>query len=67
MQSKPWYQSKIVWLGILTTLLGVFPLVNEYVKIVAPAAVIVVDATLVLVAGIVTAVIRIWFTDTAIG
>jgi hypothetical protein len=61
--AKKWYQSKVVWLGVLTTLLGVFPLINEYVKVIAPAALITVEASLTLIAGIVTVILRIWFTD----
>jgi hypothetical protein len=66
MNTIKWYQSKLVWLGLLTTLLGVFPLVNEYVKIIAPAALVTVEASLTLVAGIVTVILRVWFTNTQI-
>lgn len=66
MDTKKWYQSKLVWLGVLTTLLGIFPLVNVYIHAVAPGAELVVEATGAFLAGIITVVLRIWFTDTGI-
>jgi antibiotic biosynthesis monooxygenase (ABM) superfamily enzyme len=63
---KPWYQSKLVWTGVLTTILGIAPLVATYVKLISPGAAMIADATVVLVSGIVTVILRVWFTDTAI-
>jgi len=60
---KPWYQSKIVWLGVITTLMGVLPLVAGFIdtqSVNDPAA------WITLVIGILTVVSRVWFTDTQI-
>jgi hypothetical protein len=66
MDTKKWYQSKLVWTGVLTTVLGILPLVATYVKLIAPTTALIVDGTVVLISGIATVVIRVWFTDTAI-
>lgn len=56
---KAWYTSKLFWLGILTTVLGVVPILTELASqtSVTPAAV----GT--AVTGIVMVIVRIWFTD----
>lgn len=66
MVTIPWYSSKIVWLGVISTLLGIIPLVNELVRVVAPGAIVTVDAVLALIAGVATVVARIWFTNSNI-
>jgi uncharacterized membrane-anchored protein len=62
MHMKKWYQSKLVWLGIIMTLSGLLPFVSELVKTqpVTPEAVV------AFVGGILTVILRVWFTDTAI-
>ena len=57
MQSIPWYKSKIIWLGILTTLAGILPLVGSLLAqtTIAPA-----DFA-ALVSGILTVIMRAWF------
>ena len=62
MQTKAWYQSKIVWLGILTTILGVVPILVELAKAYNIDAVAVGTAII----GILTVIVRIWLTDTGI-
>jgi len=62
MQPIKWYQSKIVWAGIVVTILGILPIVNIFVKVIAPTASIVIDAVGALIAGILTVIWRIWFT-----
>jgi hypothetical protein len=62
MATKPWYQSKIIWLGVLMTLLGVVPLVNSLLQKGVPAPTDFVE----LAGGILTVILRVWFTDTAI-
>jgi hypothetical protein len=59
---KAWYQSKLVWLGIILTISGALPFVSELVKVqpITPEAVI------ALVGGILTVILRVWFTDTEI-
>ena len=65
--TKPWYASKVVWMGVITTLLGVLPLVNVYANVVAPQTVTIVAGTGALISGILTVILRVWFTDTAVG
>jgi hypothetical protein len=55
---KKWYQSKMVWLGIITTLIGALGLVSDLLgkPTVSPQ-----DITLLL-SGILGIVLRVWFT-----
>jgi len=57
--TKPWYQSKVFWLGVITTLLGVIPIVTELASqtSVNPAA---LGTALT---GILVVIVRVWFTD----
>jgi len=66
INTKPWYKSKIVWAGVVVTLLGIFPLVNIFVRAVAPQVVSLTEAIIALVAGILTVIWRIWFTDSQV-
>ncbi len=61
---KPFYLSKLVWLGIIQTVLGALAVVSEFLqsgKPIDPLGII------LIVSGILTAVLRIWFTDTPVG
>jgi hypothetical protein len=53
---KNWYESKLVWMGVLTALLGIIPLVQEMISK-GP-----VDATalLTLLSGVIVVVLRVW-------
>lgn len=59
---KAWYQSKVFWLGTITTLLGIIPIVTELAAQTAltPAA---IGTALT---GILIVVVRVWFTDSAV-
>ena len=59
---KKWYLSKIVGLGIITTAIGVIPLIAEFLEagIFSPAAVGTV------ITGVLIIVSRIWFTTESI-
>lgn len=62
MDEKPWYKSKLVWLGIVQFGLGSLGVLWEFLErgdFSAPAVV-------VLFSGILTVVLRVWFTDTTI-
>jgi len=59
MESKKWYQSKLVWLGILQTLIGSLGLVAELLQ----KAVIQPFDLVFLFSGILTIVIRVFFTN----
>ena len=55
---KKWYQSKMVWLGIITTLIGALSLVSDLLNkpTVSPQDII------LLLSGILGIVLRVWFT-----
>jgi hypothetical protein len=55
---KEWYQSKIVWLNILTTIV----LMAEFVGQVQPEL---LSAT-ITISGLLNIVLRVWFTNTEI-
>jgi len=62
MTAKAWFASKVVWLGIITTLLGVIPIVTELASqtAITPAA---VGTALT---GILIVIVRVWFTDSPV-
>ena len=62
MESKKWYQSKLIWLGIIQTLIGILGLVADFLN----ASNFTSADFVVLVSGALTVVLRYWFTDTPI-
>ena len=61
METKAWWKSKIVWLGILQTLTGSLAVVQDYLS----RGEVLGSQGLVLIAtGILTVLMRVWFTDT---
>lgn len=59
---KPWYTSKLVWLGIISTLIGALQLVAS---LLAQSTITSSDITLLIV-GILGVILRVWFTDAEI-
>jgi hypothetical protein len=59
---KPLVISKTVWLNIIMVALGALPLVGAYMKIIVPQTALIVDSTVILIAGILNLVLRIFFT-----
>lgn len=59
---KKWYQSKFVWLGIVQTLIGALGVLAEFLQKsdFSPFAVT------ILFSGILTVIVRVWFTQTQI-
>lgn len=59
---KSWYESKLVWLGVIQTLLGSLGVLYEFLERgdFSPAAVV------LSVSGILTVIMRVWFTSTVI-
>jgi hypothetical protein len=57
MQTIPWYKSKIVWLGVITTVAGILPLVSSLLSqtAIAPADFV------ALFSGVLTVILRVWF------
>jgi hypothetical protein len=66
MGTKTALQSKIVWAGLLSTLLAVLPIIAVFLKAVVPQWAVITDEALAMVTGILTVVWRIWFTNTTI-
>jgi hypothetical protein len=60
---KPFYLSKLVWLGIVQTLLGALTVIADFMqsgKAFDPLGIV------LIVSGILTVVLRIWFTNVPI-
>lgn len=60
---KKWYESKLVWLGVIQSLIGMLAVLGEYLSKgdFSPVAVV------TLVSGFLTVILRVWFTNTVIG
>jgi hypothetical protein len=56
MAMKNWYESKLVWMGVLTALLGIIPLVQEMVS----KGPVDFTAVLTLLSGVIVVVLRVW-------
>jgi len=56
---KKWYESKLVWLGVLQTLIGILGLVADFLDVGNFTA----AGIVVLFSGVLTIVLRVWFTD----
>lgn len=55
METKKWYTSKMIWLGFLTALLGIIPLVQELLSQTEITSV----AILTTVSGIIMVILRV--------
>ena len=62
MQIK-WWQSKVTWAGIVTTLLGILPVLAVFLKLIEPVWAITIDGALVMLTGVLTVIWRVWFTS----
>jgi hypothetical protein len=56
--------SKIVWLGIIQTLIGALLEISDYLSTGKPFDAL---GIILIVIGILTVILRVWFTDTPIG
>lgn len=59
---KAWYQSKVFWLGVITTLLGAIPIISDLASQTAITPAMIFTA----LTGILIVVVRVWFTDSAV-
>lgn len=59
---KAWYQSKLVWLGIVQTLIGSLGLLADYLANGAYTP----EQVVLLFSGILTVILRVWFTNTQV-
>lgn len=62
LQFKNFWESKIFWIGILSSLIAIGNLVAEFLQVGVFSA----DSFVLLFVGVLTIVLRIWFTETAI-
>lgn len=59
---KKWYKSKTVWLGVITTLIGVLGLVSDLLG----KATITPQDVVLLFSGVLGVILRVWFTTAPI-
>lgn len=63
MDTKKFYESKLFWLGIVQTLLGALAVISEFLQSGKPFDPL---AVVLIVSGVLTVILRVWFTDTPI-
>ena len=56
---KSWYQSKILWVNAITTVVAILALVADFPLLTEAAKLYVI-----LGSGILNAILRVWFTET---
>ena len=59
---KAWYESKTLWLNVITALIAVLTLLQDN-PVIPPVA----QPYILLVVGVLNVVLRVWFTDQPIG
>jgi hypothetical protein len=59
VQTKKWYESKTVWLNVITTAVGILTLLSESL----PEE---YTAVILTIIGALNVVLRVWFTNTAV-
>lgn len=57
---KPFYLSKLVWLGIVQTLLGSLSVIASFLQSGKPLDPL---GIVLIVSGILTVILRVWFTE----
>jgi len=62
METKKWWESKIVWLGIIETLIGVLQIVQQQIEVGSLNGAGVVN----ILIGALTIIMRVWFTNKVI-
>jgi len=62
MEGKEFWKSKLFWLGIIQTLIAVLGLIADWLE----AGNYTEPSVIMLVSGILTIVLRIWFTDSPV-
>jgi hypothetical protein len=58
VETKPWYLSKTVWVGLLTVLVGAMPFVAEFLKVITPDQAAPIAAFVTMALGVLGIVIR---------
>ncbi len=64
MDNKAWYLSKLVWLGVIQTVLGALTVVYDFLQ---SGKQLDAAGVILIVTGVLEIVIRIWFTNTNLG
>lgn len=62
LEFKNFWESKIFWVGMLSSLIAIGNLVAEFLQ----AEIFSADSFVLLFVGVMTIVLRVWFTETAI-
>lgn len=57
---KKWYESKLLWIGVLTSAVGILEVLTVWLE----AAQFQPQDFTMLIVGVLTVVMRVWFTDT---
>jgi Na+-translocating ferredoxin:NAD+ oxidoreductase RnfG subunit len=58
----PWYKSKVVWAGVVQTLIGILGILAELLA----KATITPDAVVLAVSGALVVIFRIWFSPNVV-
>ena len=59
MDSKPWYQSKVIWLGVATVLVGIVPLAVQLAQAISPDNVTIETAVGAFLVGVLNIILRV--------
>lgn len=62
METKKWFESKIVWVGLINTVIAILAIGGEFLQK-AEFSPIAISA---FITGVLTVVLRVWFTNTEI-
>lgn len=62
MESKRWYESKLVWTGVFQTIVGVAELLAVFFE----TGDFCTSAFMLLISGIATVILRVWLTTSTI-
>ena len=66
MTGKTFFASKLNWVGILTALGGIVPLVAVFLKVLLPDKGLIIDSAALMVVGIAVVILRTFYTNTPI-
>ena len=62
LEFKNFWESKLFWIGLLSSLIAIGNLIAEFLQIGSFSP----DSFVLLFVGVLTIILRIWFTETAI-
>ena len=59
MNTKPWYESKVIWLGVLTVIAGIVPLAVQLAAALSPDNTTVATAIGAFLIGVLNIILRV--------